>query len=104
MRHAKAQVKGVDRAQVAQVGCAWGASIDKVFVSFKFPVQQAGSPSQAYPRVQVRADAPEAHLLNRCLCSTELCACVPGAPDRPTRKPLAPDGTHEGAFVRACMI
>ncbi len=70
MRHAKAQVKGVDRAQVAQVGCAWGASIDNVFESFKFLIQQAGN-----------TDAPEAILLNRCLCSIK---CVPAFPMRLT--------------------
>ncbi len=96
MRHAKAQVKGVERVPVVQVGGAWGASIDYVFVSFKFPIQQAGSSSQADLCAHVHTDAPEALLLNRCLCSTEMCACVPGAPDRPTRKPSRLTGPTRG--------
>ncbi len=88
MRHAKAQVKGVDRAQVAQVGCAWGASIDNVFEHLKFSCHQAGGSSQAYLCAHVCTDAPVALLLNRCLCSIK---CVPAFPvclTGPTRGPL----------------
>ncbi len=87
-------MKGVDRAQVAQVGSACGASIDNVFECFKFPFHQAGGSSQADLCAHVHTDAPEALLLNRCLCSIK---CVPAFPVHLT-------GPTRGTFARACTV
>jgi hypothetical protein len=44
--YAKAQVKGLEHVPGVQVGSACAASIDNVFVCFKFPLHLSGSSGQ----------------------------------------------------------